>query len=291
MSDSPSTRTPDGANDRTGGEPARFEQVNWDRIDDSRRWVSPERVTLFIGLLVVFSIFTYHRNSGETFLIFRWNVGWEDWLVLLSLVVIFAYLVVPLGSPRRARRLLRRFKGRPGTILSASVFSGISIVGIWAVMTGYRALIPWEVSIDTLQPPIGTTIPKMNQRDCYASMVEEGGSMVCPGTWMYPLGTDSSGYKLTELLIMGTRPVGYVTITTIGLIVPLATVVGVVAGYYGGLIDDLLMAYVDIQLSFPALLVYLVAFMFILNSMFVFLVAFGLLSWGGIARDGTFIRS
>lgn len=56
------------------------------------------------------------------------------------------------------------------------------------------------------------------------------------------------------------------------------------AGYYGGRIDDLLMAYVDMQLSFPALLVYLLFFMFVQNSMAVFLLAFGLLSWGGIAR-------
>ena len=71
---------------------------------------------------------------------------------------------------------------------------------------------------------------------------------------------------------------------TLGLIAPLATVVGLAAGYYGGRVDDALMTYVDAQISVPAILIYMVAYMFFFNSMAVLLVAFGLLSWGGIAR-------
>ena len=71
---------------------------------------------------------------------------------------------------------------------------------------------------------------------------------------------------------------------TLGLIVPLATTVGMVAAYYGGRIDDLLMAYVDVQLAVPAVLIYMIAYQFFFNSMAMLLVAFGLLSWGGIAQ-------
>lgn len=266
-------------------ETARFEGVDWDRYDPSRWWVSTESLVLLTGLLVITVALIDHRRSGDVYLIYRWNVGWEDWLVLVTLVLIAAFILVPMAiNSRRTYRVLRRFYGHWGTILGLIVITGIVVVGGWALLSGFRALIPWEVGIHQLQPPVGTTTLVGNPNDCVGPVAEEGGSTVCHGTWMYPLGTDSSGYKLTELLLMGTRPVVYATVLTLGLIVPLATVVGMVAGYHGGMIDDILMAYVDVQLSFPAILIYLVFYMFVLNSMAVFLLAFGLLSWGGIAR-------
>lgn len=289
MSNPPSSSPPvGGSNNPTPSneqETARFERVEWDRLERSRRWLSTESLVLLVGLVIVAAALFNHLRDGGVFLIFRWNVGWEDWLVLVTLVFIVAFFLVPMvRHPRQTHRVLRRFSRHWGTILGLVILSGILLVGTWALLSGYRALIPWQVGIDPLQPPIGTTVEVTNPADCVGHVSEEGGSQVCHGTWAYPLGTDSSGYKLTELLIMGTRPVVYATVLTLGLIVPLATVVGVVAGYYGGMLDDILMAYVDVQLSFPAILIYLVFYMFVLNSMAVFLLAFGLLSWGGIAR-------
>ena len=264
---------------------ATFERVDWEALAGDRRPWSPERIVLLVGLVALATIFVSHARTGGAFLVLRWNVGWEDWLVMVALVVIVAYGVTPaIRASGTVRRTLRNLRGRWGTILSIVVFTGVLLVGIWALLTGFRALIPWEVSIDPLQPPVGATAPVLRPVDCVGTASADATATLCHGTWRYPLGTDTSGYVLTELLVMGSRPVVYATFVTLGLVVPLATIVGVVAGYYGGLIDDLLMAYVDIQLSLPALLVYLVVYMFVLNSMFVFLVAFGLLSWGGIAR-------
>lgn len=289
MPNSPSSPHPRGdtadASLQPDEEIARFERVDWDQLDRPRRLVSPELLVLLAGLIIVAVALIRHLSSGEVFLVFRWNVGWEDWLLLVTLVLLLAFFFVPMiREPARTYRIIRRFHGHWGTITGIVIFSGIFIVGVWALLSGYRALIPWEVGIDPLQPPVGTSLPMDNAADCVGRYAEEAGTGVCHGSWMYPLGTDTSGYKITELLVMGTRPVVYATVLTLGLIVPLATVVGVVAGYYGGIIDDVLMAYVDIQLSFPAILIYLVFYMFVLNSMAVFLLAFGLLSWGGIAR-------
>jgi len=266
-------------------ETARFERVEWDHLERPSRWASAESFILLTGMVIVVMLLFRHLRSGQVFLFLRWNVGWEDWLMLVALVLVVAFFVVPMiRDSRRTYRVLRRLHGRWGTLLGLIFFTGIILVGIWALLTGYRALIPWEGGIDQLQPPIWATVPMDNPHNCVGRFVEEGGTAVCHGTWRYPLGTDSSGYLLTELLVMGTRPVVYATVLTLGLIVPLATVVGVSAGYYGGTLDDILMAYVDIQLSFPAILIYLVFYMFVLDSMAVFLLAFGLLSWGGIAR-------
>lgn len=265
-------------------EAAAFEQVDWDRLSTSRGWVSAERVTLVVGLVILGALFLNHRQDGGLYLVYRWRASWENWLVMLGLVVMVAYYLVPALRTNRIGDMLDTLRGRWGTILSLGAFTLIVIVGGAALFTGYRALIPWETGIHQLQPPAWSSVTVQRAQDCLGSVIGEPPYPTCHGTWEYPLGTDRSGYKLTELLVMGTRPVFYATVVTLGIIVPLAAVVGVVAGYYGGVIDDLLMAYVDIQLSFPAILVYLIAYMFILNSLFVFLVAFGLLSWGGIAR-------
>jgi peptide/nickel transport system permease protein len=60
--------------------------------------------------------------------------------------------------------------------------------------------------------------------------------------------------------------------------------VGTLAGYLGGTVDDLLMRYVDIQQTVPAILVYLVGVYLLRRSLFLVVLVFGLLSWGGIAR-------
>jgi peptide/nickel transport system permease protein len=72
-------------------------------------------------------------------------------------------------------------------------------------------------------------------------------------------------------------------ITTL-LVISIGTVVGTVAAYSGGMVDETLMRYVDIQLTFPTFLLYLLLVFLFGGSLFMFIVLFGLTSWGGIAR-------
>jgi peptide/nickel transport system permease protein len=71
----------------------------------------------------------------------------------------------------------------------------------------------------------------------------------------YLLGTDPQGRDMLSAVIFGLRTSLYVG----GLSVLLAALVGItlglIAGYYGGLFDALIMRIADIQLSFPAILI------------------------------------
>lgn len=262
-------------------EVAEFERVDWDEVGGWRRRVSLDHAVFLCGVALVAAL--YGRRAGDVFLIGRWNLGGEVWLLLVAAVFLLAYVVVPaLRSRRRARRVLGRLRGRPGTLLALAYLGSVVVVGLWANLGGARP----DVTLDRFQPPVGTAVDKqITNNDCSGEVTAgDGGTELCHGSWEYPLGTHRQGFEMIDLLVAGTRPMVYIVVITVGLIVPLATVVGVVAGYRGGLVDDLLMAYVDAQLSLPAILVYLFAFMFLFNSMFVFMIAFGLLSWGGIAR-------
>jgi peptide/nickel transport system permease protein len=292
MSEPPSA-DPAASDDSGPEDRAAFEQIDWNDVDGSRRFLSAERVALVVGLVVFGLVYLYYQNYRRTNLVYQWNVGGADWLMMLGVVVIVAYGLVPLArNPDRVRRTLRRLRHRIPTALSLVFLVVLLGFSLWVLIRGFEPSLGnveegWE--FHKFQPPIGASIPyDQTNLDCVGEVTGDTtdfhSERDCVGTWEYPLGTDNWGYDMTELLLVGAKPFALLALITIGLIVPLATLVGMAAGYYGGLVDDTLMAYVDIQLAIPAIILYMVSYMFNQNSMFFLVVAFGLLSWGGIAR-------
>jgi len=85
--------------------------------------------------------------------------------------------------------------------------------------------------------------------------------MIGEPSWAHPLGTDDLGRDLLSRLIHGTRISLFVGISTVLIAFLAGTLLGVVAGYYGGWFDHLIMRYIDLQWAFPNFIiaVYLVA--------------------------------
>ena len=75
---------------------------------------------------------------------------------------------------------------------------------------------------------------------------------------LYLLGTDDQGRDMLSAIIYGLRLSLYVSLVATAIALTLGTVAGIVAAYFGGRIDALLMRLVDIQLSFPAILIALI---------------------------------
>lgn len=70
----------------------------------------------------------------------------------------------------------------------------------------------------------------------------------------HPLGTDSFGHDILTRLIYGARISLLVALATVALSFTLGTAIGLLAGFYGGWIDSVLMRYVDFQWAFPELI-------------------------------------
>ncbi len=80
-------------------------------------------------------------------------------------------------------------------------------------------------------------------------------------SWRHPLGTDDLGRDLLTRLLHGAQVSLFVGVSTVSLALVAGVFLGVVAGYFGGWLDQIIMRYIDLQWAFPNFIiaVYLVA--------------------------------
>ena len=78
------------------------------------------------------------------------------------------------------------------------------------------------------------------------------------GSWDYVLGTDRHGFDILSRIIHGARISLSISLLAIALGGGVGTVLGLLAAYAGGWVDNLIMRIVDIKLAFPSILLALV---------------------------------
>lgn len=103
----------------------------------------------------------------------------------------------------------------------------------------------------------------------------------------YILGTDKSGRDILTRLFYGGRVSLFLGISCTAIVIFIGTVVGSIAGYFGGIVDNLLMRFTDFVLNFPFLVFVIVLntiLLGIVDGLWVLITVIGVLSWGGIAR-------
>jgi peptide/nickel transport system permease protein len=85
--------------------------------------------------------------------------------------------------------------------------------------------------------------------------------MIEAPTWAHPLGVDDLGRDLLSRLIHGARVSLFVGVFPVAVALLIGGALGIIAGYYGGWIDSVIMRYIDLQWAFPNIIiaVYLVA--------------------------------
>jgi ABC-type dipeptide/oligopeptide/nickel transport system permease subunit len=102
---------------------------------------------------------------------------------------------------------------------------------------------------------------------------------------MFPFGSDGAGRSVWVLVANGARLSILIGLSTMFISVTIGTVVGVIAGYFGGRLDGVLMRLVDLFLSIPFLFVVLVAARFFGGGeLLPLIIIFGVLFWPGLAR-------
>ena len=110
------------------------------------------------------------------------------------------------------------------------------------------------VLIAFLAPLLAPHDPNFQYRDAFLlpPFWEEGGQL------QYLLGTDAVGRDILSRLIMGSRFSLFVGVVVVTVALAGGIILGLIAGYYGGKVDTVIMRIMDIILAFPSLLLALV---------------------------------
>jgi len=150
----------------------------------------------------------------------------------------------------------RKFRRNKASLLGISIVMGISILVIFA---------PW------ISPYDPHTI-RISEKELPPSIEH----------W---LGTDHMGRDVFSYILWGGRTSLSVGFGAVLIELVIALIIGGLAGYYGGFIDDILMRITDIILTIPAIILLIVAVsMFEVRSSMVIMVIMAVISWPWLAR-------
>ena len=157
-------------------------------------------------------------------------------------------------SPRRAA--VRRFLRHRLAIVGVVMLSIVLLLALFAPL-----LSPWpsnfiDFEIGARQPPSAT----------------------------HPLGTDVSGRDIWARVLYGGRTSIIVGFGAVSLYLVIGTLLGLAAGYYGGIIDQAIMRFTDTIMSIPPLLLIIVFVSVVGPSIGSVIIVIGLLGWPVAAR-------
>ena len=125
-------------------------------------------------------------------------------------------------------RFARQFRRNQKAMIGLAIVAGLFLVAILTY------LIPEIVPYD----PGATNVPN---REAAPSL-------------SHPMGTDDLGRDVFSRVVLGTQISLYVGFTSISAAMVMGTSIGIVAGYYQGLVDESLMRAMDAMMSFPPIL-------------------------------------
>jgi len=176
-----------------------------------------------------------------------------------------ARVLTGAGQMSPARRewtaFVRRLVRRRTALFGVCVMAGVITMAATA---------PWISGFDPVEQNIANRLQPPGWQD--------------PSGARHVLGTDHLGRDLLARVIFGARPallVGFAAVMISGV---LGMVMGLVSGYFGGRLDDLIMRLADVQLAFPFILLAIAVIGVLGPSLGTIIAVIGVSSWVVYAR-------
>jgi len=222
--------------------------------------------------------------------VIAWEAHYTSNLVVAVLLVGGAGTAWALRKDPPARALARAFVGRKLAVASTVLFSLFALIAVldsiaWRdridphLMNDARAYRPRSV-IDRL-------FPKEFDERVYSGPLSQTAfyghaALTYPGRHL--LGTTIIGRDTLHQTLKGFRPAMIIGAFTTLLAVPLAMLAGVMAGYFGRRVDDVVQYIYSTLASIPSILLLIALILVMGRGTFQVCVALGVTSWVGLCR-------
>ena len=118
----------------------------------------------------------------------------------------------------------------------------------------------------------------------YSSGELRENNLLAGPSWTHPMGTDALGRDLLTRVLYGARVSMTVGIGTALIALIIGTTYGLISGFKGGNLDDLMMRFVDIFYGLPDMLIFILLSLLFGKSIGGLLIALGLVTWVRFAR-------
>lgn len=115
-------------------------------------------------------------------------------------------------------------------------------------------------------------------------LLRDNSAILLPPGAEHLFGTDDLGRDVFSRMLYGARVSLWIGFVSVGISLCIGVILGLVAGYFRGLVDECIMRFVDVMLCFPSLFLILAVIAFLGQSLVNIMIIIGLTSWMGIAR-------
>lgn len=291
--------------------PDQFDQINWDDMAQTSRLSVSTNTKLFLAAAVpILALAVYDwQFVGEREAMFTQlgavlglsgafeTVGLTfdlnfplDYLFALTIALFVSYVLLSLyQSPRMTMMYWQEFRKNRPAVLSL-VWIGIVFVG--GIIGPVFIDPPTQDVLARFQPPkaldllpgVEATVNADNVPRCLGEQTNGQ----CHGTWEYPLGTTSGGKGLFAGVVHGMTITAQIAFITTSIVAALGITFGTVSAFAGGWVDEIMMRFTDVVLSFPTFVMFLLILYIYGGGVGMFILVFSLFAWGGMAR---YVRS
>jgi peptide/nickel transport system permease protein len=194
-------------------------------------------------------------------------------------ILLIRYGIQPLYASRRLVQYYWQRASRNKLAVGGLAF--IIFLILLALIGPFFTADPTAVSFEEKNmPPVGFAI----EESVYNPETGQFITTTITSTGKHPLGTDNKGRDLLAMIVSGARVSLQVGLLATGIAIALGTLIGITAAYLGSKVDNILMRFTDIMMTFPFFLL-LVFIVFIFGpNLALIVIVIGLTGWTGTAR-------